>query len=509
MSAPGATMGFSQKDRQHCKLLRWLILGLIFAAGFGIRAYDLYDPPLDFHASRQLRSLIITRSAYYHFLPGADAAVRQKAEDLGRLEMYEPPILETITGLLQVATGFDPIAIARLLNATFWAVGGWLIYRIANRTTTAAAGLVGILFHFFLPFSVIASRSFQPDPWMVMWILFAVWSVLRWSEQATWGWAVSAGLLGGIAILVKGMAAFYIAAIFIAMVLARLKISALKNLQVWTMAALALLPLLGYYLLFEPQRTQDFFSFWTVSLSGLILTTNFYADWLSMLKGLMGLTTLVVALTGLLLAEKSFKTVLIGGWLGYGMLGLVFPYQYSTHEYYHLPLVPLVALSLVPLAHVVIRQMSNQRIIWRAGLVLTLFLAAFYGLYVSRSILYAADYSLEPASWARVGKALPEGSRFVALTADYGMRLNYYGWRSPTRQWPSTADLRLFSLGGSDPLQYEELFQEITSGNDYFLVTAYSELDAQPQLKDLLYNTHPVTIEGNGYTIFDLNKTLK
>jgi hypothetical protein len=133
--------------------------------------------------------------------------------------------------------------------------------------------------------------------------------------------------------------------------------------------------------------------------------------------------------------------------------------------------------------------------------------AAFYNLYVSRSIMVAADYSLEPASWARVGKTIPEGKPFVALTGDYGMRLNYYGWRIPAAQWPSSPDLKLFALGGNDPINVLQVFKEITAGKDYFLVTAYSELDAQPELKDLLYNHHQLYHEGGGFTIFDLNES--
>ncbi len=32
----------------------WFTLAVIFILGFGIRLYDLTDPPLDFHATRQL-----------------------------------------------------------------------------------------------------------------------------------------------------------------------------------------------------------------------------------------------------------------------------------------------------------------------------------------------------------------------------------------------------------------------------------------------------------------------
>ena len=46
-------------------VLSLLILGAV------LRFYDLTDPPLDYHPSRQLRGAIIARSIYYQILPNA------------------------------------------------------------------------------------------------------------------------------------------------------------------------------------------------------------------------------------------------------------------------------------------------------------------------------------------------------------------------------------------------------------------------------------------------------
>jgi len=262
----------------------------------------------------------------------------------------------------------------------------------------------------------------------------------------------------------------------------------------------------GVYYLPHTQRSADFFSFWVVSLSGLVLSSNFYADWLAMLKGLMGLTTVLAALAGVLLTEARARWLLIGGWMGYLLHGLVLPYQYVTHEYYHLPLVSLVALSLLAVLETIFSALSTQGWLWRLAAALMFGFASFYGLYVSRSILYASNFALEPVSWRRVGEAIPEGASFVALTADYGLRLNYYGWRSTSAFWPSSADLRLFSLSGNHSISYEQYFEEITAGKQFFLVTAFSELEAQPQLKQLL-DRYPIYAEGSGFLIYDLTRT--
>ncbi|MEJ5200833.1 MAG: glycosyltransferase family 39 protein [Anaerolineales bacterium] len=499
---------------EHLPTMRWgrfrfwqvVLLALVFLLGFGIRIYDLKDPPLDFHASRQLRSAIIARGIYYRLNTQAEPAIRQAAQELAKLEVYEPPILETIVGFTDYLLGGEYFWLGRIYNALFWCVGGLAIFLLGNSYVSFPALLAGLSFYFFLPFSVVASRSFQPDPWMVMWILLFALALYRWSVTPSWKWAVLAGMFGGIAMLVKVMAGFFVATILLCVIFSMLHFHNLfRTVMPWVTAVLAALPSVLYYLLSHTQRSADFFSFWVVSLSGLVLNSNFYADWLAMLKGLMGLTTVLVALVGVLLTETRARWLLIGGWAGYVLHGLVLPYQFITHEYYHLPLVALVALSMLAVLEVIFSALSRQGWLWRLLAVLTFVFAGFYGLYVSRSILYAANYALEPASWQRVGQAIPEEASFVALTADYGLRLNYYGWRSTSAFWPSSADLKLFSLSGNDPMSYEKYFKEVTAGRRFFLVTAFSELDAQPELKQIL-DRYPLYAEGNGFLIYDLTQ---
>jgi 4-amino-4-deoxy-L-arabinose transferase-like glycosyltransferase len=486
--------------------LRVLALMVVFGLGLAIRLYQAKMPPLDFHATRQLRSAIIARAVYYQLDQTADPVLRQEAVNLAGLEIYEPPILETIVGVLYRVVGSEQLWLPRLVNAIFWGLGGVAVYAIGRRFAGFWAVVTALTFYFFLPFSVIASRSFQPDPWMVMWILLTAWAALRWSETSSWKWAILTGLAGGMTLLVKTFAGFFVGPVLAAVVIQSLGWRRFwRNGQMWAMAAISLLPTL-VYLLLHSQRSSDFFSFWVVSLSGLVLTTNFYADWLAMIKGLMSLGTVMAAVLGLCIAPKSFRAVLLGGWIGYVLFGLVFPYQYTTHEYYHLMLVPLVALSLLPVLQAVYDLLNRQHLVWRLGSLGLVLFASAYALWTARSVIYVQDFSLEPASWQRVGEDIPAGHPFIALTADYGMRLRYYGWRSMSAAWPSGADLNLFSLAGNDAMNVESYFNEAIQGKDFFVVTALGELDAQPALKELLYDGYPLLVEGNGYLIFDLRK---
>ena len=500
---------FSYKNNNRRIWIQRFVLLLVFMAGIGIRLYDFTDPPLEFHLTRQLRSALIARQVYLNLLPDATPLQKAMAADTANLEVYEPPILETLVGGLYYVFGGENIAIARTVNALFWAAGGWFLFLMLKRKLNFAGIIAGLSFYFFLPFSVIASRSFQPDPWMVTWILATAWSGVRWMEKPNWKNSLITGVLAGMTVLIKGFAGLFIAPLLLVIVISSLGlINALKNPKVWTMAVISALPMMLYYLVLNSGRSGDFLSFWAGSLSGLVLTSNFYADWLAMLKGLMGLFTVLAAVLGTLLADKQIKRWLLPLWLGYFLFGMVFPYQFTTHEYYHLSLIPLVTAGLASLFSQVVSAFKQQHVIWRMGAVGLLLAASGYNLYVARSVLYAHNYRSEPAAWQKIADAIPEDGTFISLSSDYGMRLRYFGWRIAKAEWPTAADLRLFSLAGNADLNTQTYFDEQTAGVDYFVITAFQELDNQQQLKQLLQENYPLAASGDGYLIYDLDHPL-
>ena len=483
--------------------VRWTLLVAILLLGIGVRLIDLTDPPLDFHPVRQLRSALIARSVYYQHTPDVSAEERQQASDLADLEDYEPPILEQLVGWSYVLAGGEKAWLARVFNALFWAIGGLAIAGLLYRAVSFPAILAALAFYFFLPFSVVASRSFQPEPWMVMWVLLTALALKRWAEKRSLCAAVIAGVLGGIAILVKVVSGFFVLAMLAWVVLFALGLKkTLRSGQAWLMGLLMVLPTLGIYL-FQLDRTSGFLSFWVGALSWLITTTEFYADWLAMIKSLAGLMTLLAALLGILTAARADKAWLLGLWSGYVLYGLVFPYQYVTHEYYHLPLVGLLALSLAFAFEPVYHGLRKQPWVWRLAAAGVLVFASFYGAYVSRSILVASDYRHEPAAWQEVGERIPQGAAFIALSGDYGMRLRYYGHRIGA-SWPTSGDLNLKSLSSDEVYNFKAYFDELTAGKEYFVVTALNELNNQSDLKGYLADHYPLYYESDDFLIYQL-----
>jgi hypothetical protein len=491
-----------------------LTLFVIFALGLAIRLYDLTDPPLDFHSTRQLRSAIIARGLYYANLASAPDWQRERAE--GQLESHnliEPPVFESAAALVYRVIGTDDVWLARILASIFWLIGGAALYFLARDMTSPDGGVIATAFYMFVPFGVIASRSFQPDPLMVMFILLALWAIFRWYQQPRWNAAILAGILAGIALFVKAVALFFILVpIAVLLLVGKGFKKSLKDPHVWVIGTLSVLPMLAYhfygvYILgsLESQFEGRFFpEMWT--------DPTFYARWIGIASSFVGYGSLLGAFLGLLLfISPSRRAYGIGLWLGYGLYGLTFPYHIITHSYYHLPLIPIVALSLAPLAAVALRPLTNLKpvALVRIALFGILFMGIIGKVWDVRSDLIGQDYKHEPAYWEGIAELLGNESSVVALTHDYGNRLAYYGWITPKIWLPKGHIEKYRELRGGSPIDVQEWFAEVTENRDYFLVTLMKQLEKQPELDELLYTNYAIFAEGDGFVIFDLHQPLQ
>lgn len=501
-------MTLNTKNRS--RIIESLILIMILSVGFALRLADLDDPPLDFHGTRQLRSMILARGFYLRALPNADAETVALSAELTALESYEPPIMEHILASVYRLIGREDWRAGRVFSALFWTIGAVFVWLSARRLSGSAGAFGAILIPLFFPMSVIMSRSIQPDPWMCAWIMAAVWAALGWAESGSARAAVLTAFFGAAAILVKAFAAFFIAGLIAGVFFARVtKDSIGKTLVQCGAAGLgAVVPCLAYYLVFMSGRSGDFVSFWVASLGGMILDPGFYADWAAMLRGLITLPVVIAALLSLTLIPRSKAAPVAGLWFGYLAYGLTVPYQIATHEYYSLMIYPLAAVSIAPLIGLIRRDAGRQGCFRAAATAVIFGAASFYGGYVAVGKLRSTDYALEPPSWARAGAAIPADGRVIGLTGDYGMRLNYYGWRRLDENWPTAGDERLFQLAGRGAADMDALFDALTAETDYFFVSALGELAAQPGLADRLAACK-ILKEGNGFAIYDLREAVE
>jgi len=490
----------------------WFVtLIILLALGGLLRLIDITDPPLDFHSSRQLRNSLVARDIYYSLLPSATAEQRELAISFANaVGRYEPPVIESMVALSYFVAGGETIVAARIWEVFFWLAAGIALFDLMRRAVSPWAALIGLAYYLVLPFSVQASRSFQPDPLMTAAFVIGIYFLYRWSEShsplllgegSSWKWAILAGVFLGFATFVKIVIAFFVGAAAIALVLFTLKKDFWKSKQVWVMAVLMIVPALVFYILLNQSRSTEYFFGWTVELIKLVGSTDFYTKWLAFLGNLFGLTIIFLSIGGALLAPPRLRWLLISLWIGYLLYGLTLPFQMYTHSYYHIQLIPIVALGLAaalnPLLVYAAAQSAGRRVVFVAFVVLVIGFQAW----VSRSVLVAEDFRPEVPFWKAIGDAIPADAKVIGLTQDYGYRLMYFGWRK-VALWPYSTELAEVRNGEVD---FADRFDELTAGRDYFLVTAFGQLDKQPSLKKLL-DAYPIAIQGDGYVLYDLRK---
>jgi hypothetical protein len=492
------------------QILAILAVVIVMAAGLGIRIYDITDLPFDFHPTRQMHSYLIARGMYLENNPDYPEWQRDMAVQQWYAEGFiEPQLLERITAIGYKIAGTDLFWIPRLLSILFWSAGGIAMFLLGMELFGFQAGLIGMMFFMFLPYGCIASRSFQPDPLMVSMIVFSWWGIARWQRLRTWKATIIAGLLSGLTIFVKAVAVFYIAGAWIGLLVFGVGLKQVwKNKQVWLAGFLSVFPYACYHIygMYIVGRLGEQFAgrFFPEKWIDLV----FYLQW----KGLIASVTsfewfLVAGIATLLIANKPIRSMLLGVWVGYFLNGLALPHHFATHDYYHLPLIAMVAIGLAAAGQGIFNKLKDHK--W-------LSYAVVYGLLVFASVLYLWDvrnslkrinYHSEIKIWQEIGEKVGHGAPVVSLAHDYGYRLEYWSWITPT-DWGTSADFNFLAETGQT-FDYADLFKDKVNGKNFFIVTLFNELDRQPALMGILEENYPVFAETGDYIIYDLRDELK
>jgi len=484
----------------------YILFFILLGCALLIRIYDLSDLPLDFHPTRQLHSALMARGMYYHLTGDTSDKAKQAIQQWKAEGLIEPPLLEWLTAYLYYRVGTVDLQIPRLIAIAFWLLASIPLFISIKRENSGEATLLGVAFFLFLPYSIIASRSFQPETLLVLFLSLFIMSLFFWNSTRSWKWAILTGLLGGFTIFIKTTASFFVAGMWLGWLLsARNWQLILKEKKLWGSFFLTILPYslyVIYGLWIDKSYASQFSLRFFPSMWGEI---SFYLRWLSNLRRVVGIEWLILAFIGTFLAEKkTTRNILIGGWFGYLLLGFTLSYHISTHDYYHLPLLLLIAFGLSFLFQSIFFSCEKRsKIIKNLSVVCLLLLMGIYAM-DARSELKKVDYRPEVAYWESVATFFKPTDKVVALSQDYGYRLAYWGWVN-ARNWPSLADIQLRLLAGQG-FSLEDYFKEYTTGYDYFLVTDLDEFARQPQLKELLYQNYPLISTKEGTLLFDLTQ---
>jgi len=487
------------------KLAFPFLVALTFGLGLFLRLADLSNPPLDFHPTRQFFGAIRVRAIYQQTAPNIPQWQRDfSARFIAREAQLEPLILENISAFLYHYTG-ENLAVPRALSGCFWVLGGFFLFQLMRSlfslgqslyTESRPAALAVLLFYLFLPYAISASRSIQPDPLMVLFLLAFWWAFDRWSRSpADWRWAISAGLLGGLAIYIKLTAVFFVVGGAIGLLLAhQILIPAIKHPQTWLLVALGILP--GGLYVYDGLFGRGFLvnEFGGRTIISLWFNPLFYLRWLDKLDNILPLWLLLLTIVSLLVFTNRpayrFLTTL---WIFYIIFGLIQTHHIASHDYYSLPIIPIAALGLAPLGQAFTEQILARVRTNRGRLELFILVVISLVLITVQDYLSLRRSDNRPLAqmYAEIGETLQHQPGVIAITKDYGYPLFYYGWQN-TSLWKQPS-----------PETFNQAFESQIHEKAYFLVTDLEELARQPQLSKKL-TEYNILAQKPGYILYDL-----
>ena len=184
---------------------------------------------------------------------------------------------------------------------------------------------------------------------------------------------------------------------------------------------------------------------------------------------------------------------------------MTFAYHTLTHDYYQLPLILVVAVSLPAVMDAVLKRLAAvERSLWvRWFVVALLFGGAFFKAWDVHVNLARKDYRGDAVFWQEIGAQIEPGARVLAMTQDYGLPLAYYGWL-PNEPWLTAGDLNLRALAGEDEAAVLQRAFASIGEYDYFVITQPGLFSENVELKNYLYENYSIVVEGDDYLIFDL-----
>lgn len=365
---------------QRYKLWEIGIVILIFVGALFVRLYKVSTPLGDWHSFRQSDTAAVTREFVRHGIDVLhphyhDVSNIQSGElNLEGWRMVEFPLLNGLTAfLLRAWPQLDLVVTSRLVSVTASLVSlGALMYLAYRLWGAKVASVAGLVFA-FLPYSVYYSRVILPEPFMVMWALLAAVAIEQWastfSYRKTWFgvtelWLLSAGVFFALALLVKPVALFFIP-FYIGVFWHYRPASVIPWLQAAGIVLLAGIPLWWWREWIQQFPSGIPASDWLLNGNGIRLKPAWwrwlFADRIGRLMfGYWGASILGFGLVAGVPAVKKWQQLRswwkwLDSWLQaegaviFGFLGMlaylvIFATGNVQHDYYQIPLVPLLAL---------------------------------------------------------------------------------------------------------------------------------------------------------------------
>jgi hypothetical protein len=204
--------------------------------------------------------------------------------------------------------------------------------------------------------------------------------------------------------------------------------------------SLTILPMLGWYVYGSLAHTYLHGQLSDKVSPSLLFDSSYWRGWWNQVQFVLTypvdsplLTAIILFMSalGIVVARAPGRALLAGLWIGYVLYGFVFTFHISTHNYYSLPLVPIVALSLgslVDLVHSRIRVQDLHALLMIAAAGLATSIGVAWKLHPT----LAKNSRSEKLVYEQSGRAAGHTARALYVDTHYGEPARYYGWTAGT-----------------------------------------------------------------------------
>jgi hypothetical protein len=506
--------------------LPWLALITILVVSFCLRLYKIDSPIADWHSWRQADTASVAFEYTQPQMATLDKLLTPKYHDLSNIpsgqenpqgfRMVEFPIINyfvalVVTSLPQLNPTTDLVWVYRLVNTSLSVVTILVVFLLIKKITLKNnLALLTALIMAVMPYSIFYSRSILPEVALNFFNFASMLTFLFWLETQTKSlknralnlvvtlfWLASTWLLLALAFLIKPIAVF-MAPAFAVLALSKLGfVKTFFNLQIWILTS-SILPVLWWRTHIQQFPEGIPANRWLLNGNGIRLKPAWWRWLFGERIGLMMLGNWAtgfafLGLVGRIKSKASHKLNLFNlslidlvtfaltlGWLLYLV---VFATGNVQHDYYQIPLIPVLSLLLargiIIIYNLLIKNYSKFLVI--SILIIPLLLSLFLSWYQIKSF-----FNINNPAIVEAGKAVQTLTpRSAKVIAPY-MGDTAFLFQTLRKGWP---------IG-------HEIQNRIQMGATHYVSTTYDE---EARTLELQYQTLE---KNNNFILIDLT-TLK
>ena len=480
-------------------------MACVFLLALALRLHNL-DQPFEVMESRQTQTAEIARNLIHDsfnvFLP----RVNRYGPDNPYL-VLEFPLFNLIVALSAKITGLPLEPLGRFWSALFGLAGAWIWVLLLKKHYPVRAIFPGMIFYLFTFIGITTGRSFQPDAlslFWYLWVLFELDACYAKNNFTSARWRL--GILTALACLTKAPMAVLLIVPLVALLWRNYVSEKTRVSQAVSFLFVCFVPLLlwtayggwihsrfpnpvtGNYqlgnwfkpeLFFSSENFNYYLNLWLQFRYAFLTSRSEALDWI--------VGVILLASMGYLFRDAEKRKFFLPILFSMGLYYFLFNFHTATHFYYHLPLLPLLAVGLTHLSS----KLTGVSFFGLLAAVLTVSLVN-----VNTALNYAQDTKnaaqlIECADIVR--RVVPENS-LLLTSMDDESKLQYYsnrvGWvfiierEHYKRFYKIAQDVSSFN---TNPV--EAMKKYIASGAEYYANCNPERLNRYPRFSEYLVNS--------------------